>query len=150
MGLDTINFYIGTWGRSVMTSVLIQPPPTPRALRSSNNNLLMIPCPESICLASAWARASSVLVPAWWNILLDEIWACRSWLSSAWPVKLNCFTKHTLEAANLAFLCPPVSCSLCYCTIFTNMPVVQPHLDKLYSCLSCHPFLLNYIDFEKN
>ena len=44
-----------------------------RALRSADQNLLRVPGPKKIKLASTRARAFSALAPAWWNALPSEI-----------------------------------------------------------------------------
>ena len=41
----------------------------PRLLRSADQNLLRVPGPKDIKLASTRARAFSALAPAWWNAL---------------------------------------------------------------------------------
>ena len=49
----------------------------PRLLRSADQNLLRVPGPKDIKLASTRARAFSALAPAWWNALPSDIRALR-------------------------------------------------------------------------
>ena len=48
-----------------------------RLLRSAEQNLLRIPSPKDIKLASTRARAFSALALAWWNALPNNIRALR-------------------------------------------------------------------------
>ena len=48
-----------------------------RLLRSTEQNLLRIPGPKDIKLASTRTRAFSALAPAWWNALPNDIRALR-------------------------------------------------------------------------
>ena len=51
--------------------------PPPRLLRSADQNLLRIPGPKDIKLASTRAKVFSAVAPAWWNGLPSDIRALR-------------------------------------------------------------------------